>query len=920
MSDGPENQAAAAIRQVPLLPLRDIVVFPHMVVPLFVGREKSISALEDAIGQNGYKEVLLSAQRKAKTNEPVPEDIFSVGTVATIIQLLRLPDGTVKVLVEGKRRASIRRFIQTEEFFVVEIEDLPDLAEKSVETDAMMREVHATFDTFVKLSKRIAPEVLMSVQSIEEAGQLADTMAGQIPLKLADKQGILEMTSPSRRLGRLYELMKAEIEILQVERKIRSRVKKQMEKTQKEYYLNEQMQAIQKELGDKDEFKNELSELEDRTKKKRLSAEADGKVRKELKKLRMMAPMSAEAAVVRNYVDWVLGLPWGEKTEDNIELGEAERILDEDHFGLKKVKERILEYLAVQALVKKLRGPILCLVGPPGVGKTSLARSIAKATGRNFVRLSLGGVRDEAEIRGHRRTYIGALPGKIIQSLKKAGTQNPVFLLDEIDKMSTDFRGDPSSALLEVLDPEQNTTFNDHYLDLDYDLSDVMFVCTANSLHGIPLPLQDRMEIIQLPGYTEFEKISIAERYLVPKQKRDNGIAIEGLVVELGEDTIRDVIHFYTKEAGVRNLEREIATICRKIARAWMTKHGRAHVPPVAGPPAVAPAAVEAVAAAPLPRADLEPQAHQDPVAARPQEGGAIPVADPSPPGAERLPEAWILTPKRLSRYLGPHRFRHGRSDGSDEIGLVNGLAVTMYGGDLLQTEVSIVAGKGKMVLTGKLGDVMQESAQAAISYVRARAPSLGLERDFYSRADIHVHLPEGAIPKDGPSAGITMCTGLVSALLRVPVRRNVAMTGEITLRGRVLPIGGLKEKILAAHRAGISVVVVPKQNAKDLRDIPKKVLKSLRVTLVEHMDEVLRIALVLPNPDEFLREPSQPVDWRVQGERRGERDRRDDSRIPVASAAPPPPSGTGPGADLELPLGEGPGSGPTAPRPLPEH
>jgi ATP-dependent Lon protease len=629
--------------------------------------------------------------------------------------------------------------------------------------------------------------------------------------------------------------MKAEIEILQVERKIRTRVKKQMEKTQKEYYLNEQMHAIQKELGDRDEFKNELAELDGRAKLKNLSKEAAGKVKKELKKLRMMAPMSAEAAVVRNYVDWVLGLPWGEKTEDKLDLGEAERILDEEHYGLKKVKERILEYLAVQALVRKLKGPILCLVGPPGVGKTSLARSIAKATGRNFVRLSLGGVRDEAEIRGHRRTYIGALPGKIIQFIKKAGTQNPVFLLDEIDKMSTDFRGDPSSALLEVLDPEQNATFNDHYLDLDYDLSDVMFVCTANYLHGIPIPLQDRMEIIQLPGYTEFEKISIAERYLVPRQKRDNGI--DSVAVEMGEESLRDIIHYYTKEAGVRNLEREIATVCRKIAR--------------------------------------------DVVAQRSQ-SAQTGTLRPDGQGA------WKVTPKRLPRFLGPHRYRYGKNEGEDEIGLVNGLAVTMHGGDLLQTEVSIVAGKGKMVLTGKLGDVMQESAQAAISYVRSRAPSLGLDRDFYSRADIHVHLPEGAIPKDGPSAGITMCTGLVSALLRVPVKRNVAMTGEITLRGRVLPIGGLKEKILAAHRAGITTVIMPKENAKDLRDIPKKVLKAVRVCLAEHMDEVLRVALALPHPEEFLKERSQAVDWRLPTDRRADRDRREESRMPVASAVPP--------------------------------
>ena len=832
--DPPDDRRAP--RLVPLLPLRDIVVFPHMVVPLFVGREKSISALEEAMAKGGSKEIFLSAQRKAKTNEPVPDDIFTVGTVGTIIQLLRLPDGTVKVLVEGKRRAAIRRFTQTDGFFTVEIEELPEMVERSVELDALVREVHATFETYVKLNKRIAPEILISVQTIEDPGQLADTMVGQLQLKLPDKQAILEMDAPSKRLSRLYELMKAEIEILQVERKIRTRVKKQMEKTQKEYYLNEQMQAIQKELGDRDEFKNELGELEDRAKQKNLTKEARLKVAKEMKKLRMMAPMSAEAAVVRNYLDWVIGLPWGDRTEDKLDVVEAERILDEDHYGLKKVKERILEYLAVQALVKKLKGPILCLVGPPGVGKTSLARSIAKATGRNFVRLSLGGVRDEAEIRGHRRTYIGALPGKIIQSLKKAGTQNPVFLLDEIDKMSTDFRGDPSAALLEVLDPEQNATFNDHYLDLDYDLSDVMFITTANYLQGIPIPLQDRMEVIQLPGYTEFEKVSIAERYLIPKQKRDNGIA--DVSVAFPEDTIRDVIHYYTKEAGVRHLEREFATVCRKIARDVVAKRSPVQI----------------------------------------AEGGV------SVPG-------WRITPKRLPRYLGPHRYRYGRQEGGDEIGLVNGLAVTMHGGDLLATEVSIVAGKGKLVLTGKLGDVMQESAQAAMSYIRARAPSLGLDRDFYSRADIHVHLPEGAIPKDGPSAGITMCTGLVSALLRVPVKKDIAMTGEITLRGRVLAIGGLKEKILAAHRSGITTVIMPKENAKDLRDIPKRVLKSLRVVPVEHMDEVLRVALVLPDPESFLKEPSVSVDWRVPADRRdAPRDRREDSsRYPVASAVPPP-------------------------------
>ena len=706
-----------------------------------------------------------------------------------------------------------------------------------MELDALMREVHATFETYVKLNKRIAPEILISVQTIEDPGQLADTMVGQLQLKLADKQSVLEMDSPSKRLARLYELIKAEIEILQVERKIRTRVKKQMEKTQKEYYLNEQMQAIQKELGDRDEFKNEMTELEDRAKQKNLSKEALAKVKKELKKLRMMAPMSAEAAVVRNYLDWVLALPWGEKTEDKLDVVDAERILDEDHYGLKKVKERILEYLAVQALVKKLKGPILCLVGPPGVGKTSLARSIAKATGRNFVRLSLGGVRDEAEIRGHRRTYIGALPGKIIQSLKKAGTQNPVFLLDEIDKMSTDFRGDPSAALLEVLDPEQNATFNDHYLDLDYDLS------RRHVHHDGELPAGDPDPAAGPHG-----------DHPAPRLHRVR----EGLDRRALPDP----------QAEARQRHR------RRPGRLPRGRRPRRH--PL----------LHEGSGRPEPGARDRDRVPQDRARRRRQEGAGAHAQRRRPrrAGGSRR--------KRLPRYLGPHRFRYGRQEGADEIGLVMGLAVTMYGGDLLATEVSIVAGKGKLVLTGKLGDVMQESAQAAISYVRARAPSLGLERDFYSRADIHVHLPEGAIPKDGPSAGITMCTGLVSALLRIPVRRDVAMTGEITLRGRVLPIGGLKEKILAAHRSGITTVIMPKENAKDLRDIPKRVLKSLKVIPVEHMDEVLRAALLLPKPEEFLTEPSVPVDWRQPAERRERErgDRRDESsRMPVASAVPPP-------------------------------
>jgi ATP-dependent Lon protease len=643
------------------------------------------------------------------------------------------------------------------------------------------------------------------------------------------------MVRPTDRLVRLAELLRTEIEILQNERKLRSRVRRHVAKRQEEEILSAESEAARREAGERDEFKNEFVELEEKTSQVKLSKEAAARIKKELKKLRLMAPMSAEAAVVRNYIDWVLALPWETRTEDKLDVAEAERVLDQDHFGLKKVKERILEYLAVQALVRKQKGPILCLVGPPGVGKTSLAESIARATGRNFVRLALGGVRDEAEIRGHRRTYIGALPGKIIQSLKKAGSANPVFLLDEVDKMSTDFRGDPSAALLEVLDPEQNNTFCDHYLDLDYDLSDVMFITTANYLQGIPVPLQDRMEVIPIAGYTEYEKLAIAQQYLVPKQQRDHGLG--AITLDIPEDTLRVLIHGYTKEAGVRSLEREIAGICRKVAREYL---------------------------------------------------------------ADRTVTAWKVTPKRVAKYLGAARYRQGRQEEIDEIGVTNGLAVTAHGGDLLVTEVSIVAGKGKLVLTGQLGDVMQESAQAAISYVRSRAPSLGLDRDFYSRADMHVHLPEGAIPKDGPSAGITICTAMVSALLRLPVHRDVAMTGEITLRGRVLPIGGLKEKILAAHRGGIKTVIIPRDNVKDLRDIPKRVLKSTRVVAVGHMDEVLRVALALPKPSEFLKEPSVSADWRIPAERRERGERRAEADlIPVASAVPP--ASTPPAPQIEI-------------------
>ncbi len=788
--DGKKGEARK-LRVLPLLPLRDIIVFPHMVVPLFVGREKSIAALEEAMKHDN--DILLAAQKKAKINEPTPDDIFALGTLGTIIHpgVVRLPDGTVKVLVEGKRRAAIRRYLATDGFFQVEAEEVEETIDRSVELEALVRTVHGVFESYVKLNKRVQPEMLMAVATIDDPARLADTIVAQLSLKLNDKQAILETASAAKRLEKLYELMQGEIEILQVEKKIRTRVKKQMEKTQKEYYLNEQMQAIQKELGERDEFKNEIQELEDKIKAKKLSKEAALRCKKELKKLKMMSPMSAEATVVRNYIDWILSLPWGEFTTDKLDIKEAEKILDQDHYGLRKAKERILEYLAVQALVSKIKGPILCLVGPPGVGKTSLAKSIARCTDRRFVRLSLGGVRDEAEIRGHRRTYIGALPGKIIQSLKKAGSGNPVFLLDEVDKMSTDFRGDPSSALLEVLDPEQNHTFNDHYLDLDYDLSRVMFICTANTLHGIPLPLQDRLEIIRLAGYTDLEKMAIARRYLVPKEREANGVS--DVDVTFTPQALKTIIHTYTKESGVRSLEREIAAICRKIAKDVLEK------------------------------------------------------------GKDRKV---VVTSKRLTRYLGPPRYRYGVAEAHDQVGLVTGLAWTELGGELLTTEVTVMPGKGKLIITGKLGEVMQESAQAAMSYVRSRAERFGLDKKFNETSDVHIHVPEGAIPKDGPSAGITMATALVSALTRIAVRKDLAMTGEITLRGRVLPIGGLKEKAMAAHRGGIRTILIPKENVKDVREIPKKVRAEMRIVPVEHMDEVLREALILENPDAFFRAP----------------------------------------------------------------
>ncbi len=763
----------------PLLPLRDVIVFPNVVVPLFVGREKSIKALEYAMSHQ--KEIFLSAQKNAKVDNPTPNDIYLYGTLGTVLQLLKLPDGTVKALIEGKFRGKIENFLGDQEFFMVEVRKLETKQEINIETTALVRTIISSFEEYAKLNNKISEEVVTTVTAIEDPVRLGDTIAGHLALKVRDKQELLEIENLNKRLEKLFEKLRNEISILRLEQRLRTRVKKQMEKTQKDYYLNEQMRAIQKEMGAKDDFKTELDELEKRIKRKRLPKEAHARVRQEFKKLKMMSPMSAEATVVRNYIDWILSLPWYEKTKERFDIEEAEAILEEDHYGLEKPKQRILEYLVVQRLTKKIRGPILCFVGPPGVGKTSLAKSVARATGRNFVRLSLGGVRDEAEIRGHRRTYIGALPGKIIQYLKKAKSNNPVFCLDEVDKMSTDFRGDPAAALLEVLDPEQNYAFNDHYLDLDYDLSDILFITTANNLHSIPLPLQDRMEIIRLPGYTELEKLKIAKQFLIKKQTEQNGLTPEN--ISFTDNAILNITRLYTKEAGVRNLEREISSICRKVAR-------------------------EVVKGGEHTKVQIRAQS--------------------------------------LHKYLGVPKFRYGRAEEKDTVGVATGLAWTDVGGELLQTEATIMPGKGNLVLTGKLGEVMQESAQAALSYVRSRSRLLRLPDNFYEKIDIHIHVPEGAIPKDGPSAGITLATAIVSALTRYPVNRDIAMTGEITLRGRVLPIGGLKEKILAAHRGGISKVLIPFENKKDIEEIPRKILKKVELVLVEHMDEVLKEALVV--------------------------------------------------------------------------
>ena len=811
------RESKKAVRaKVPLLPLRDVIIFPHMVVPLFVGREKSINALEECVAKK--TDLFLVAQRQATTVNPGEKDIFTVGTLGTILQILRLPDNTVKVLIEGKKRARILEYKETDRMIEAEIEEIADVSSASVELEAMVRSLKATFENYVKLNKRIPPEMLMSVNTIEDPSRLVDLVVAHLNLKLDDKQEILETEDPGKRLERLLHLMQGEIEILQVERRIRTRVKKQMERSQKEYYLNEQMQAIQKELGEKDEFKAELQAIEKQVRSKPMSKEAKEKAMRELKKLKMMSPMSAEATVVRNYIDWLICLPWAEYTQDRNDVKVANDVLEEDHYGLEEVKERILEYLAVRVLTENSKGQIMCFVGPPGVGKTSLAKSIARSLHKKFVRCSLGGVRDEAEIRGHRRTYVGALPGKIIQSLKKAGSSNPVFLLDEVDKMSMDFRGDPSSALLEVLDPEQNVAFGDHYLEVDYDISKVMFILTANSLHTIPRPLLDRMEVISISGYTEVEKFNIVKKYLITKQMDAHGLKSGD--IEITDDTVNALIRFYTREAGVRNLERMVATVCRKVAKKIV--EARAGLAAAAEETATD-GKVKTSKAAKAAKVKAEPV-------------GPIIVKDTD-----------------LEEMLGPPKYTVSKAEEQNEVGLTNGLAYTEAGGDMLQIEVSVVAGKGQVKITGKLGEVMQESAATAMSYVRSRAALLGLDKDFYQNVDIHLHVPEGAVPKDGPSAGITMATAITSALCKIPVKKEVAMTGEITLRGRVLPIGGLKEKLLAAKIGNIKTVLIPKGNIPDLKKVPKEITNGLKIIPVESADEVLRLALELPDPENFL-------------------------------------------------------------------
>ena len=771
-------------KNLPVLPLRDIVVFPDMVAPLFVGRDKSVRALEDVMRED--KQILLVTQKDAGLDDPAVEDLYEVGTVATVLQLLKLPDGTVKVLVEGGKRAEISGYVDNPEFFQAHAGVREDADEDDSELEALARSVVTQFEQYIKLNKKIPPEVLVSVNQIEEPAKLADTVASHLSLKISEKQELLETALVGDRLERIFGFMESEIGVLQVEKKIRNRVKRQMEKTQREYYLNEQLKAIQKELGEGEDGKDEASELEEKLNKAKMPKEAKEKAEAELKKLRNMSPMSAEATVVRNYLDWMVSIPWNKRSRVSHDLKKAKKVLDKDHFGLEKVKERILEYLAVQARTKKVKGPILCLVGPPGVGKTSLGKSMANATGRSFVRMSLGGVRDESEIRGHRRTYIGSMPGKIVQGMKKAKYSNPLFLLDEIEKMGSDFRGDPASALLEVLDPEQNSTFNDHYLEVDYDLSDVMFVTTANSLR-MQQPLLDRMEVIRLSGYTEDEKVEIAKRHLIPKQVKDNGLKKDEW--SISDDALRDLIRYYTREAGVRSLERELARLARKATKRILLE------------------SIKSVR----------------------------------------------VTPRTLGKYAGIRKFRYGATEGEDQVGVVTGLAYTEFGGDLLQIESVTVPGKGNMKTTGKLGEVMTESIQAATSFVRSRAVDFGIKPTLFQKRDIHVHVPEGATPKDGPSAGVGMVTSVVSVLTGNPVRKDVAMTGEVTLRGRVLPIGGLKEKLLAALRGGVKVVLIPQENEKDLEEIPDNVKRGMEIIPVSHVDEVLSHALV---------NPLGPVEW----------------------------------------------------------
>ncbi len=782
MTDDNDTEALEPQVRYPMLPLRDVVVFPHMVIPLFVGREKSIKALDHAM-ESG-KQIFLAAQHDAADDDPSPEHIYEIGTVANILQLLKLPDGTVKVLVEGTARAAIVRYVQSEEAFEVDAVDVNDELIDEREAEVLIRTVVTEFEQYVKLNQKIPPEVLTSLSGIEGPGRLADTIAAHLTLRNEEKQKILEYASSRERLEHILGIMESEIDLLQVEKRIRGRVKKQMEKSQREYYLNEQMKAIQNELGEMEDAPNEMDELQKKIEEAGMSKEALDKAESELKKLRMMSPMSAEATVVRNYIDWLVQVPWKKRTRVSKDLAKAESILEGDHYGLEKVKERILEYLAVQQRIKKIRGPILCLVGPPGVGKTSLGESIARATHRKFVRISLGGMRDEAEIRGHRRTYIGSLPGKILQNMAKAGSKNPLFMLDEVDKMSMDFRGDPSSALLEVLDPEQNNKFGDHYLEVDYDLSEVMFVATANTLN-IPSPLRDRMEIIRISGYTEDEKLNIATRYLVEKQKRNNGLNDEEIVFR--KSALVDIVRYYTREAGVRSLEREIAKICRKVAKELLLNEIKRTV---------------------------------------------------------------TVTSRSVQKYLGVRQFRYGKAEDTNRVGQVTGLAWTEVGGELLTIEAAVMPGKGKQSYTGKLGDVMQESIQAAMTVVRTRSRQYGIPLDFYQKQDVHIHVPEGATPKDGPSAGIGMCTAVLSAITSIPVRSDLAMTGEITLRGEVLPVGGLKEKLLAAHRGGVKFVLIPHENEKDLAEIPKNVKAGLEIKPVRWIDEVFAFALErLPEP-----------------------------------------------------------------------